>query len=143
MMQDAWRRSTSRRDSAHWIDDAVAQSGRRALLAFGSAMAGRAQPSIAPHTFSPNDVGALSAYVLRPNDMLDDNSVAGRSGVPKVARPKRDGFVWRDPLSDTHARACMTDRTDPARGEIKSRAEGRERDAADRGSARRHANHVT
>ena len=142
-MSAAWRRSTSSRDSAHRIGDAVAQSGRRAFLAFGSAMAGGAQPSIAPHTFSPNDVGALNACVLRPNDMLDDNSVADRSGVPKVARPKRGGFVWRDPLSDTHARACMTDRADPARGEIRSRAEGRERDRAGRGSARRHANHVT
>lgn len=138
-----WRRSTSSRDSAHRIGGAVAQSGCRALLAFGAAMADGAQRFIAPHTFSPNDVGALSAYVLRPNDMLDDNSVADRGGVPKVARPKRDGFVWRDPLSDTHGKACMTDRADPTRGEIKSRAQGRERDAAGRGSARRHANHVT
>ncbi|MEJ2623460.1 MAG: hypothetical protein P8Z80_02635 [Pseudolabrys sp.] len=114
-MPAAWRRSTSSRDSAHRIDDAVAQSGRRVFLAFGPAMAGGAHPAIAPHTFSSNDVGALSAYVLRSNDMLDDNSVADRSGVPKVARPKRNGFVWRAPLSDTHGEACMTDRADPAR----------------------------
>jgi len=142
-MRAASRRSTSSRNSAHRVGDAVARSGRRAFLASGAAMAGGVQRSIAPHTFSPNDVGAFSACVLRPNEMLDNNFVADRRGVPKVARAKRDGFVWRDPLSDTHARACMTDRADPARGEIKSRAEGRERDRAGRGSARRHANHVT
>ena len=79
------RRSTFSRDSAHRIGDAVEQPGRRVFLASGAAMAGRAQPSDAPHTFSPNDVGALNACVLRPNDMMDYNFVADRHRMPKVA----------------------------------------------------------
>jgi hypothetical protein len=119
------RRSTSSRDSAHRIGDAVEKPGRRVFLASGAAMAGGVQSSIAPHTFSPSDVGALSAYVLRPNDMLDNNFVAERNGVPRVARPKRGGFVWRDLLSATHVQACMTDRVNPARIAVKSTAEGK------------------
>lgn len=93
-MPAASRRSTSSRDCAHRIGDGVAQSGGRASMAFGAGTAG-AQFSIAPHTYSPNDAGALSAYVLHPNEMLDYNFVADRNRMPRVAPPKRGIVVWR------------------------------------------------
>jgi mono/diheme cytochrome c family protein len=85
----------------------------------------RAMPMQAPHTLSPDDVYALTAYILHLNDIVPGDFIADRDSLPKVKMPNRDSFVWTDPRPDTVATPCMTACTDPAGVTITSTAEGR------------------
>ena len=74
----------------------------------------RAMPFEAPKTLSPDDVYALTAYVLNLNDILPADAVLDQKSLPLVKMPNRDGmttvhgFMVRDGKPDTHNVACMT-----------------------------------
>jgi cytochrome c len=82
-------------------------------------------PTQAPHTLSADDVYALTAYILRLNDIVSGDFIADRDSLPKVEMPNRDSFVWTDPRPDTVAVPCMTACADPAGVRITSTAEGK------------------
>jgi len=85
----------------------------------------RAMPFPAPHTLRPDQVYALTAYVLNLNNVVGDEFVADRDSLPKVKMPNRDGFIWKDPRPDTHDVACMTNCRPPEDVKITSTAEGK------------------
>lgn len=75
----------------------------------------RAMPFNAPQTLTPNEVYALTAYVLNLNDVLPLDAVLDRDSLPKVQLPNRDGFttdhgfMTRNGKPDTRNTACMHD----------------------------------
>ena len=75
----------------------------------------RAMPFNAPQTLQPDEVYALTAYVLNLNDILPADAVLDAATLPKVKMPNRDGFTTdhgfmrRDGKPDTHNLACMKD----------------------------------
>ena len=83
----------------------------------------RAMPFPAPHSLSPDEVYALTAYVLNLNNLVGDDFVADRTTLPKVVMPNRFGFILRDPRPDTHDVACMSDCRKPAEVRVTSTAE--------------------
>ena len=62
----------------------------------------------------PDEVYALTAYVLNLNDILPADAVLDQDSLPKVKMPNRDGFTTdhgfmrRDGKPDTRNTACMT-----------------------------------
>lgn len=74
----------------------------------------RAMPFNAPQTLKPDEVYALTAYVLSLNDILPADAVLDQDSLPKVKMPNRDGFTTnhgfmrRDGKPDTRNTACMT-----------------------------------
>ncbi|MFO1322934.1 MAG: c-type cytochrome [Burkholderiales bacterium] len=74
----------------------------------------RAMPFNAPQTLKPDEVYALTAYVLNLNDILPADAVLDQDSLPKVKMPNRDGFTTdhgfmrRDGKPDTRNVACMT-----------------------------------
>jgi mono/diheme cytochrome c family protein len=85
----------------------------------------RAQPFVAPHSLSTNDVYAVTAYVLNLNNIVPNNFVADRSTLPKVKMPSESHFTWQDPRPDTSAQECMKGCADPKKITIDSTAEGK------------------
>lgn len=67
----------------------------------------RAMPFYAPHTLKPDQVYALTAYILNMNGVTRSDWVADAASVPLVRMPNRDGFDWSDPRPVTHNTACM------------------------------------
>jgi S-disulfanyl-L-cysteine oxidoreductase SoxD len=86
----------------------------------------RAQPYIAPHSLSADDVYAVTAYVLNLNDIVANNFIADRNTLPKVNMVNHGRFIWRDPRPDTFATECMKDCADPNKIKIESSAEGKD-----------------
>lgn len=62
----------------------------------------RAMPYPAPGTLTPNEVYALTAYLLHANGILPADAVLDERTLPKVKMPNRDGFV-PDPRPDVRA----------------------------------------
>jgi S-disulfanyl-L-cysteine oxidoreductase SoxD len=75
----------------------------------------RAMPFTAPQTLQPDEVYALTAYVLNLNDIVAADAVLDAESLPKVKMPNRDGFTTdhgfmrRDGKPDTHNVPCMKD----------------------------------
>ena len=75
----------------------------------------RAMPFDAPQSLTPNEVYALTAYVLNLNDIVPADAVLDRASLPQLRMPNRDGFTQdhgfktRDGKPDTHNIACMRD----------------------------------
>jgi cytochrome c551/c552 len=71
-------------------------------------------PFNAPQTLKPDEVYALTAYVLNLNDILPADAVLDQDSLPRVKMPNRDGFTTdhgfmrRDGKPDTRNTACMT-----------------------------------
>jgi cytochrome c len=86
----------------------------------------RAMPMPAPHTLPPDDIYALTAFVLNLSNIVPNEFVADKDSLPKVKMPNRDHFVWQDPRPDTTATACMTACKDPKAITIDSTAEGKD-----------------
>ena len=82
----------------------------------------RAMPFYAPHTLKPDQVYALSAYILNMNGIVHSGFVADAKTLPAVKMPNRDGFIWKDPRPVTHNVACMTNCANPASVKITSNA---------------------
>jgi cytochrome c len=53
----------------------------------------RAMPFTAPQSLTPDQVYAVTAYVLRLNDIVPDGTVLDASTLPKVRMPNREGFT--------------------------------------------------
>ena len=70
----------------------------------------RAMPMNKPMTLSPNEVYALSAYLLNLNGLVPADAVMDQSSLPKVQMPNRNGFIVDD-RPDTKAIRCMTNCT--------------------------------
>lgn len=56
----------------------------------------RAMPFEEPGTLSPDQVYAVTAYVLFLNGIVAEDEILDRDSLPKVEMPNREGFV-RDP----------------------------------------------
>lgn len=85
----------------------------------------RAMPFPSPHVLPPDQVYALTAYVLNLNALVDDNFVADAKSLPLVKMPNQDGFSWKDPRPDTHDVACMTNCRAQTEVQVTSTAEGK------------------
>lgn len=87
----------------------------------------RAMPFPAPHSLSPDDVYAITAYVLNINNIVPNDFVADRDSLPEVKMPNHDHFIWQDPRPDTpSAGACMNACKDPKDVKVISSAEGKD-----------------
>jgi cytochrome c len=53
----------------------------------------RAMPWATPGTLTPNEVYAVTAYVLFINDVIKENDVVNATTLPKVKMPNRDNFL--------------------------------------------------
>jgi cytochrome c len=82
----------------------------------------RAMPFYAPHTLKPDEVYALTAYILNMNGVTKSNWVADAKSVPMVKMPNRNAFNWKDPRPVTHNIACMKNCISPSSVKITSNA---------------------
>ena len=57
----------------------------------------RAMPYNKPHSLTDQEVYALTAYVLRLNNLISENDVIDAKTLPKVKMPNRDNFIIRFP----------------------------------------------
>ncbi len=85
----------------------------------------RAMPFPSPHMLPPDQVYAVTAYVLNLNGLVGDDFVADQKSLPAVEMPNRNGFIWKDPRPDTHDTACMTGCRAAADVRVVSTAEGK------------------
>ncbi len=75
----------------------------------------RAMPFSNPQTLTPDEVYALTAYVLNLNDIVPAGTVLDRASLPKVMMPNRHGLTTAhglmrvDGRPDTNNTACMRD----------------------------------
>jgi cytochrome c len=69
----------------------------------------RAMPFDAPQSLSPDEVYAVSAYVLNLNGILPDDAVLDRKSLPKIKMPNRDGFERTDTVTKAGSKSCMAD----------------------------------
>ena len=75
----------------------------------------RAMPFGNPKTLAPDEVYALTAYVLHLNDIIPIDAALDRDSIVKLRMPNRDGFTTahglrtRDGKPDTRNVACMRD----------------------------------
>jgi S-disulfanyl-L-cysteine oxidoreductase SoxD len=53
----------------------------------------RAMPWNATKSLTNDEVYAVSAYVLRMNNIIGDNDVMDAKTLPQVKMPNRDGFI--------------------------------------------------
>jgi S-disulfanyl-L-cysteine oxidoreductase SoxD len=65
----------------------------------------RAMPYDDPGTLSPNELYAVTAYVLHLNGLVAEGDVLDRQSLPAVRMPNREGFV-RDARPDVGASAA-------------------------------------
>ena len=57
----------------------------------------RAMPYNKPHSLTDQEVYALTAYVLRLNNLIGENDVIDAKTLPNVKMPNRDNFIIRFP----------------------------------------------
>ena len=57
----------------------------------------RAMPYNKPHSLTDPEVYALTAYLLRLNNLIGDNDVIDAKSLPNVKMPNRDNFIIRFP----------------------------------------------
>jgi cytochrome c len=62
----------------------------------------RAMPYNAPQSLTPNQVYAVTAYVLFLNRVVPENTVLDAHSLPRVKMPNRHGFTSPDPRPDVH-----------------------------------------
>ena len=68
----------------------------------------RAMPMDSPQSLTPNELYALSGYLLNLNGLVPADAVMDQNSLPKVQMPNRNGFIVDD-RPDTKAVRCMTD----------------------------------
>lgn len=68
----------------------------------------RAMPYTAPQSLTPDQVYAVTAYLLHLNGIVAADASLDATSLPKVRMPNRDGFR-PDPRPDTSNTACRTD----------------------------------
>lgn len=67
----------------------------------------RAMPMDKPQTLTPNEVYALSAYILNLNGLIAADAVMDQNTLPRVKMPNAGNF-YVDDRPDTKAVRCMT-----------------------------------
>lgn len=67
----------------------------------------RAMPMDKPQSLTPNEVYAVSAYILNLNGLIANDAVMDQNTLAQVKMPNRDGFMVDD-RPDAHAVRCMT-----------------------------------
>ncbi len=68
----------------------------------------RAMPRNQAGTLTPNEVYALTAFILYKSNIVQENEVLDQKTLPKVQMPNRNGFVparFQD-IPDEHKRGC-------------------------------------
>lgn len=60
----------------------------------------RAMPADAPQSLTPDEVYALTAYVLYLNGIVPEDAVMDAQTLPQVVMPNHDGFTSPDPRPD-------------------------------------------
>ena len=68
----------------------------------------RAMPMDRPQSLTPDEVYAVSAYLLNLNGLIPMGAVMDARRLAQVQMPNRNGFVI-DNRPDTRAVRCMTD----------------------------------
>lgn len=68
----------------------------------------RAMPMDRPQSLTPDEVYAVSAYLLYLNGLVPADAVMDANSLPQVQMPNRNGFI-ADDRPDTKAVRCMTD----------------------------------
>ncbi len=62
----------------------------------------RAMPFNAPQSLTPDEVYAVSAYILYLNHIIPQDAVLNKATLPKVKMPNRNGFFAVAPRPETH-----------------------------------------
>jgi len=62
----------------------------------------RAMPFNAPRSLSPDQIYAISAYILYLNHVIPQSTVLSRTTLPLIKMPNRNGFITKDPRPDVH-----------------------------------------
>jgi S-disulfanyl-L-cysteine oxidoreductase SoxD len=57
----------------------------------------RSMPYPTPRTLTPDELYAVSAYILSLNKIIGENDVMNAETLPKVQMPNRDNFIVWDP----------------------------------------------
>ncbi len=73
----------------------------------------RAMPFPAPQSLKPNEVYAITAYVLNLNEIVDDEFILSKENFATVQMPNQDGF-YVDDRPDTNNLRCIQNCKDPA-----------------------------
>jgi anaerobic selenocysteine-containing dehydrogenase len=73
--------------------------GAALVAGAGLPLAGRAQPYDNPGSLTPDQVYAVTAYLLHRNGIIGEQDVMDAQTLPQVKMPNRDGFV-PDPRPD-------------------------------------------
>jgi len=60
----------------------------------------RAMPASAPQTLTPDQVYALTAWVLWANGIIEEDFVVDQDSLPTIVMPNADGFTSPDPRPD-------------------------------------------
>lgn len=66
----------------------------------------RAMPYTAPQSLSPDEVYAVTAWLLNRNGIVPADAVLDARSLPRVQMPNQTGFV-QDPRPDTSNTACV------------------------------------
>lgn len=70
----------------------------------------RAMPFGNAQSLAPEDVYAVTAYLLYLNDLVDDDFVLTRDNLADIEMPNRAGFITEDPRPDVAAaEPCMSE----------------------------------
>ena len=67
----------------------------------------RAMPMDRPQSLTPDEVYAVSAYLLNLNGLVPADAIMDQKSLPQVKMPNRDGFLVDD-RPDSKAVRCMT-----------------------------------
>ena len=67
----------------------------------------RAMPMDHPQSLTPNEIYAVSAYILNLNGIIPADAVMDQTTLAQVQMPNRNGFIVDD-RPDTKAVRCMT-----------------------------------
>jgi hypothetical protein len=74
----------------------------------------RAMPADAPQSLTPDEVYALTAYVLYLNGIVPEDAVMDAQTLPRVVMPNHAGFTSPDPRPDVFNTAEATAAGTPA-----------------------------
>ncbi len=67
----------------------------------------RAMPFNAPQTLTPDEVYAITAYVLNLNGIVPDDAVMDENSLPQVQMPNRGGFKQTNTVTKARTTTCM------------------------------------
>ena len=69
----------------------------------------RAMPHTRPQSLKPDEVYALTAFLLHQNGIVSPDTALDAQSLPRVVMPNRHGFTSPDPRPDVQGTRCMKD----------------------------------